>query len=194
MANGTRTIADLLSEFGGETKTASDAATQAPANTSEITDVNAKIAQKREEIADLLGGSEKTASQNGGAVDDSTATLQKLAQEMAAANEAARIKEAQLYGAAVFDGFLRRAHEYSNANQQTLSKEAAAQQASTEQERRQGYQDMDAALSKLASDYSDNPVDARARAYQAEIQKYASAGMNAFGLGFDMVVNILQGG
>lgn len=103
-------INDILKDLNGlkdqsTTKVASDTSSQ-----DAVSKTRAALDQALESVQPSGNNGTKTAS----AADPSaTASLEKVANELADAEQSMTLKEAQLYGAAVFDGFVARANQYA---------------------------------------------------------------------------------
>lgn len=100
-------------------------------------------------LYDLTSGRSKTAAQNG---DGSAQYLTKVAQDLAQMDMAATIKEAHVFGAAVFDGFISRANAYGNAGGATKTASYAQMEKIAAEEDMRGVRD---ALIKVAAASED---------------------------------------
>lgn len=146
-------------------------------------------------ISELNAGSEKTASAPGGAspVDDIT----KIAARIATAEQEALKKEAELYGAALCDGFVTRMSQYERAgvtktashsgpvNQQSFTKFASENPELVKQAMELGYRETKAQLEKVAQ-------DAYAAGYQKTAEAIKTAAENCAVRGFNKAVKVLQ--
>lgn len=141
------------------------------------------LAQRRAELAAMvtdITGNTKTAA----AGDDAPAQIEKLAAELTQAADLARHKQASLWGAAAADGFFARASEYANAAS-PATKTAAAKQAEIERDRINGYNEMNAVLTKAASEFGNmTPQQVAEQTMRADLEKIASASLDCFQRGF----------
>lgn len=132
-------------------------------------------------VEELLGGSQKEATANGenGADPSASEYLTKIANDLAEADEVATIKEARLYGAAVFDGFLSRANQYAAGSEKTAS---AQQEAATIDQIKQaaatGYSAMDYALNALQGEPATQKHATHQKTAQEEYNEGVLAGLN----------------
>lgn len=152
------TIEEILSDLqghSGQEKTAQATppnSTLGPAKTAASVDAASKGLS---DVLDQILGTQtsKTASTHG--ADDVTSHMQKLAQDLADADTVSTVKEAQLYGAAVFDGFLSRANQYADAAPVTYDGYKTASAQDTERAEavaaEYGYATARNALEKVAS-------------------------------------------
>lgn len=76
--------------------------------------VDQSHSQKLESALDAALSMDKTASYASGSVSTPTEDLVKIAQKLADAEQLALVKEAEMYGAAVCDGFIARMGEHEN--------------------------------------------------------------------------------
>jgi len=116
----------------------------------------------------LSGDHSKQASESGAASVDQ---IEKIASDLAAADDVATIKEARLYGAGVFDGFIARANQYATrgGEEKTSSVKLAAQ---TKVAAQAGYAAMDEKLTKIAATDQNHMVkQAAADGFAAMNQK-----------------------
>lgn len=153
--------------------------------TSETNSVeNAKLALQRS-VTDLINGSQ---SKQASAVTDGSvsAHLTKVASDLAEADEVATIKEARLYGAAVFDGFLARANQYAGAAPQ--QKTASAQTSGVDRIKTAaatGYNAMDHALAVLGSSRTKTAQEEYSEGVLEGLNKVAEHAIDCFERGFE---------
>jgi hypothetical protein len=122
--------------------------TAAAAQPAQQVDVNAARNALSASLNQLNQPREKVASES------AVASLEKMASDLAAADEHRMHKEAQLYGAAVFDGFISRANQFAaNAptpgSHKTAAYNAYAEDAMIKEAAVSGYYDADWALDAL---------------------------------------------
>lgn len=133
-------ILDALSETSGGdiTKTAS-----VSSNTH---------SNKLETALDAALSMDKTASYADGSVESPTQDLVKIAQKLADAEQLALVKEAEMYGAAVCDGFVARMgeHEGNGTKVAGLSRGHTADELLVKQAMELGYAQTKSELEKLA--------------------------------------------
>ena len=147
------------------------------------------------------GGQQKQAAQasyGGGA--DVTGDLQKMAAALEAADSNYRQKEAELYGAAVFDAFISRANQYAeaagggqhqHAQQTKYAAEAQQGAAMIKQAASQGAADAHAVLKLAAAEASAAQDDGLEEAY-ASLEKTAEVCHSAFNAGYSQTDELLQ--
>lgn len=156
----------------GSEKTASTAPNGSPVETARE--------ELRGSLQALLGGDQtKEASTS----ETATAHLEKVASDLAEADSLATIKEARLYGSAVFDGFIARANQFATAsgsqpNARIPRAKTAAEQegAMIKQAATEGYHAMDRKLAELGATVS--PVEKTAAQKQAEYEEGILAGLD----------------
>ncbi len=190
------TIKDILDQLN-QPETSQKVASVSPARGGET-------AQARQNLEAVLGGilgsSEKTAAQTASrGSEDVAGHLLKVAEDLANADLAATTKEAQLFGAAAFDGFLLRANQYASATG-AQQKQASAQyedEAYLEKAASAGYQDMDYILGEIAQSgaktaqyAAPDPNDFYA-GLQSGLEKVAEVGTDCFERGADHISTIL---
>ena len=144
-------ILDSLSSDGG-TKTAS-------ADSSNEGTTNKLAAALNAAVAEVDNYVEKTASVSN---SNPTEDLTKIATRLANAEQEALIKEAELYGAALCDGFMSRMTQYEGSNTKTASytsgegatfeKFASENPELVKQAAELGYRETKGQLEKVASD------------------------------------------
>lgn len=197
-------LADVQSAYeGGQEKTASDTEVdETPAQ-----DNNVKEAKEglNAQLQSLIGGQaqEKNASandQNG----DAVAHLEKMANDMAAADMRATVKEAHTFGAAVFDGFLARAQQYAGQGEKTASAQNSQHMSQQESQRMlkeasvAGYQSAANLLNRAAN--SQNQQAQRQKQAQEDdvrgtadaMEKLAELSDNCFRRGLQHMEKIAQ--
>lgn len=166
---------------------------------------NAKTAL-HQSVQELLGGSQKEASTDQNGTDASASEyLTKIANDLAEADEVATIKEARLYGAAVFDGFLSRANQYAGNAEKTAAHQPARQQqdptARIKQAAATGYNAMDYALNAIQRQQPQRQKQAaHQKTAEAEynegvmegLNKVAEHSIDCFERGFEHMDSIAQ--
>ena len=162
MANGL-SLDSVLAELN---KTASAEAPKAEKATTK------KVAQAKTELLDALKRVEaSTANEKTAAVAPAPAAeLQKIAADLAAADQEAIIKEAHVYGAAVADGFIARLGQYDAAAGSVEKTAAAVDVEKIAEEAVRGYIETDRQIKTAAQAEFQ-------RGYQetvAEIEKVAT--------------------
>lgn len=110
-------LTEALTKISGSTKTAAVSTPVAPA--AQTSDATERLKQALKEATAADVGTKTAAAKS--PVED----LTKIAADLSKAEHEALVKEAQLYGAAVCDGFMARAAQY----QEATAKVAAAQPA-----------------------------------------------------------------
>ena len=133
-------LTDLQRSQGHATKTA--AYNGAP-------DLGAARTALQQSLHEVTSGQTKTAqaAQTGG---NAVHELTKIASELANADEAATIKQAQLYGAAAFDGFLQRANQYSENAPQGQKFASSDDGMSTKLAADLGYSEAENAIARMS--------------------------------------------
>ena len=171
-------VQKIIEEFenaqqAGETKTAQSHAGA---------DLN-RVHSARTELASALHGTQKTAQQ--GSVDPNQ--LEKIAAQLVEAEHAASVKEAQLFGAAAFSGFLAEADRYARATQGQRQKTAAAAQedAMIKQAAYKGAQDIDMLLGGRQKTAAANAAQQARGNFQASLEKLASGCASMFNYGVE---------
>lgn len=165
------TIQELLAELdetsndGGEEKIANDAST------------GDTLEQARRDVEELLAH-RKVASAGDSNPDE--LAIEKIASEIFAAEDTARRAEAETYGAAVFDGWIKRANQYVNGVQ---SYEAQLL-AQAEAERQYEAQKL-AAVEKTASDFMFEGA-------KESLQRLSLLNEAAFEKGASMIADLLD--
>lgn len=134
-----KSVQDIMDDLNRDsvpvTKTAS-----VNSNGTAVGDARAEL---QASLGNLLGDSRvKEASANGVGVPQ---YLEKVAQDLAQADEVATIKEARLYGGAVFDGFISRANQYAGGANTKTAADATLKTAAAE-----GYNAMDRKLQQFS--------------------------------------------
>ena len=125
-------------------------------------DVSVNTETTNTKLADALNvalnqvGEEKVASET---TSTPTEDLTKIATRLATAEQEALVKEAELYGAALCDGFMARMGQYDNgtgtekvASEQSFEKFASENPELVKQAAEVGYRETTYQLEKLASD------------------------------------------
>jgi hypothetical protein len=134
-----KSVQDILDDLNRDSAPVTKTASVAPDNDS----VETARANLQASLGTLLQpGQAKVASAGEGNVPQ---YLEKVAHDLAQADEIATIKEARLYGGAVFDGFIARANQYAGP----ASTKTAADAANTTAHA--GYSAMDRKLHQIAS-------------------------------------------
>lgn len=182
-----RGIADILQDLnntheGKTEKTAEE-------NTEDQPSSDEKLAQSRQALNSVLdqatrGGDESTtkeASESG--QNDATEHLEKIAQDMANADMQATIKEANLFGAAVFDGFMSRANEYAQPVK-TASYEQATLVPGLEKAAQAGYQAVEQVFQAAASEQEKVAHGSEEEGIVDALQKIAMASEECFERGY----------
>jgi translation initiation factor 2B subunit (eIF-2B alpha/beta/delta family) len=158
----------ILSELKGAVPAEKTAAAPAPAAESN------KVAQAKTELVDALKRAEAAVSTKTASTEAKpNEELQKLASDLASADQEALVKEAQFYGAAICDGFMSRLKQYESASESLPSSKTAsandvekiAQEAvrgyietqtrikhAAAEEYKRGYNDTLVQIEKVASD------------------------------------------
>lgn len=113
-----------------------------------------EIAQKRQALTSALEGVQPQYQDKVASAPDASATaaLEKVASDLADAEQTMTLKEAQLYGAAVFDGFVARANQYAAGapQQKVASAQAPAYDGSSIKLASElGYAEAENALNQL---------------------------------------------
>lgn len=118
-------LSSVLAKVQGSEKTASTAPASAPASGEKSATAQTEErlrAALKEATAPETAPADKTASAAGSPVAD----VQKLASEVLGAEHEALVKEAQLYGASVCDGFMARLAQYDAAAQKIASEQMSS--------------------------------------------------------------------
>lgn len=162
-------LSEALSKIGGTStaKTASVAAT--PSNPAALaSDVGERLRMALKE-ATAPDASTKTASQ-ASPIEDMT----KIAADLSKAEHEALVKEAQLYGAAICDGFMARAAQYDEA----ARKVAAAQPAPVKTA-------SDGSFEKFAAENPDLVKEAAELGYATTLAQLEKLGEDAYAKGWN---------
>jgi hypothetical protein len=137
--------------------------------------------------------SELTASQTKVAAapssDNPVADITKIASRIANAEQTALVKEAELYGAAVCDGFVARMNKYQEAggvktasagpvSEQSFTKFASDNPALVKQAMELGYRETKVQLEKVASDAFEQGYTKTAAAIKTAAEDCAVRGFN----------------
>jgi hypothetical protein len=149
----------------------------------------------REELAQALSDeSEKTASE--GEVDEGyesspVADLEKMASDLSNAEEEALVKEAQIYGAAVCDGFMARLAVYEQAAQNI---EPSSDDSFTQNDREEKvasvYADIEPEAVEMAEDLIKEAADA---GYElSEEEAFEKVAEEAYNKGYNDVVAVAE--
>lgn len=147
-----QSIASILDDLN-RAYAGTDSQSEAPVKTASAKDTPAVDAAQKDltaSLQNLLGnsGREKEASHQEGSA---TRQLEKMASDMASADLKATIKEAHVFGAAVFDGFMARANEYAGAEKTASTHNVAAyDNGHIKQAAAQGYAETSNVLGALA--------------------------------------------
>lgn len=186
-------LAEVLEQVRAGEKTASAPAVQTATSTN-ASDTGAALKHALREAS-------ASANQKVAAAPSPLQDLTKIAAELSHAEHDAIVKEAQLYGAALCDGFMARGAQYKEAADRASEHKTA------------GYSQADTGFDKFASENPDLVKEAAATGYTqatAELEKLAGAaydkGWNdtveaihktaseAFTLGFATTRQLLNGG
>lgn len=165
-------LSDALGLIKGSEKTASDAAPSRAAATSS-SDANERLKQALKE-ATASSSPTKTAAHTSPVED-----LEKIAADISRAEHEALAKEAQLYGAAVCDGFMARAAQY---------KEAAAVHSAPSLAKTAS----DASFEKFASENPALVKEAAEIGYAATIKQLEKVAEDAYAKGWNDTVTAIH--
>jgi len=195
-------IKDILNDLNGVADSQTTKVASAPAT---VHDLDQKRAALESALEGVHPQQTKVASNQNDA--SATATLEKVASDLADAEQAMTLKEAQLYGAAVFDGFVSRANQYAAGAPR--QKVANAQQGggSTHESVKLaadlGYAEAENALNQLVGQQKEaayrntkHAADEDARGVVAAMEKIAEYADDCFERGFadaEEVVSHLAG-
>lgn len=161
-------LSDALTRMGAAPTTKTAAATPAPSTTAPTSDAGERLKQALKE-ATAPDASTKTASQTS-PIEDMT----KIAADLSKAEHEALVKEAQLYGAAICDGFMARAAQYDEA----ARKVAAAQPAPVKTA-------SDGSFEKFAAENPDLVKEAAELGYATTIAQLEKLGEDAYAKGWN---------
>ena len=145
-------VSEILNDLNRSQTEQQEKVAAAADSTPDVESAQAQLAQSLQRLNS--GGNTKQASQADPNEASAIDGLQKMASDLAAADEQRLVKEAQLYGAAVFDGFIARANQYAQAAP-GQSKVAAAEgfdaDANVKLAAQLGYAEAENALSRIAA-------------------------------------------
>lgn len=187
-------LSEALSRIsGGSTEKTAATLSVVPAATSPSSDAGEKLKLALKE-ATAPATVTKTAANTGSPVAD----LTKIATDLSQAEHSALVKEAQLYGAAVCDGFMARAAQYTEAANATpsVTKTAAVNDGSFEKFASEnpelvkeaaelGYNTTMGQLEKLAE-------DAYAKGWNDTVSYIYKAASDTFVAGFKACADLLE--
>jgi hypothetical protein len=187
-------LTEALTKISGSTKTAavSTPVVTATASTSDATE-RLKQALKEATASDV--GSKTAAAKS--PVED----LTKIAADLSKAEHEALVKEAQLYGAAVCDGFMARAAQYQEATAKVAAAQPAVKTASAtndsfdkfasenpdlvKEAMMVGYNSTSIQLEKLAE-------EAYVKGYNDTLKQAYDTACNAFVAGFKGAMDLME--
>ena len=173
-------LEDVLNSLGEETSpTEKVAAASASGKSAKLSEALSSA------ISELTASHTKVASAEGSPVEDIT----KIASRIANAEQVALVKEAELYGAAVCDGFVARMNKYQGAggiktasagpvSQQSFTKFASDNPALVKQAMELGYRETKKQLEKVASDAFEQGYTKTAAAIKTAAEDCAVRGFN----------------
>lgn len=152
-----------------------------------------KVAQAKDELVQALRRAETASTKTAAAAEAPAATpvteLEKVAADLAAADQEALVKEAQFYGAAIADGFMARLQQYEKAAEslpaaeKTASAPADVEKIASEAVR--GYVETQHAI-KVAADREFN------RGYQDTLKEVEKIASDMYGQGAHDAAAVLE--
>jgi len=167
-------LTEALTKISGSTKTAAVAVepkTAASAPAAPASDAAERLKQALKEATAPAEGAKTAAAKS--PVED----LTKIATDLSKAEHDALVKEAQLYGAAVCDGFMARAAQYQEAS----AKVAAAQPAATQKTAAVA----DGSFDKFAAENPDLVKEAMLVGYNATNMQLEKLAQDAYVKGYN---------
>lgn len=188
-----KSVEDILVDLNRATPTGPSQEKTASTNTETGSVDDAKLALQQS-VASLLGSNRsKEASVNPDA--SVSEHLTKIASDLAEADEVATIKEARLYGAAVFDGFLARANQYAGGAPAQQKVAAAQPQNGIDRVKTAaatGYSAMDHALNALAAPRTKTAQEEYSDGVMEGLNKVAEHAIDCFERGFEHMDSIVS--
>lgn len=190
-------LQQILNDLGRSADVDADAVKTASAETTPPATVADARSNLDAAVQNVLGGGTKEASEGAPAQPGVLDGLTKMASELAEADEQATIKEAQLFGAAAFDGFIARANEYAQ-NAPVQQKVAAVDEHADQLYKHAayaGYDAMGAVFGQQGPPRQKTAAEAREeymREANEELEKVAQVATQSFELGYAHMAQIAE--
>lgn len=163
-------LSDALTRIGAAPTTKTASAAPAPTSPAAPTsDAGDRLRQALKE-ATAPDSTTKTAGQ-ASPIEDMT----KIAADLSKAEHEALVKEAQLYGAAICDGFMARAAQYDEASRKVAAAQPAPQQKTAS----------DGSFDKFAAENPDLVKEAAQLGYNTTVQQLEKLAEDAYAKGWN---------
>lgn len=174
------------------------------ASTAGMDPVSAAAAELNASLAQL-NLTKQASAQPQAPQQSATAAIEKMAHDLAAADEQRQLKMAQLHGAAIFDGFLARANQYASVAPQTKVASVApvSNGESVKIAAQLGYSEAENAINRIVSTEKTaqyhmmkTAAEEHAAGVHDAMQKIAEVTDECFQRGYaqmEMIANALRG-